>query len=635
MKISLQRSHLVLLMLLVTIVPWLSGGREPMALFIDLGAVVLGLYALSRMQDTQPLRWSPAVWVFVAYVVWATASLTWSVNTYQTAMWVALLVLAAGVFTLARQLRQAEPSHQRLWGIGYVGIATAASLYGIVDYVAFSSFDRLTSLFYWPNPFAIFVLPVLILAGAYLAKLITTPKLKLKLAHRTYHYLGLAALLVINLTAILLTSSRTTALLLALVIVGSLIVYRSWRWLLATVIIIALSFGLASGVNYLRQHAFKVASAPTVTGRIAEAAQGSTTSGSDRLYYLKGSYQIWRDHPLTGSGAATFASEYPGYQQRAISGATSAHNTYAQQFAELGLVGGLLLIAFMLLALYQMGMAARKEPQLWPLVIGATVLIVHLGVDIDTTYGVLVALLATLYGFSYRQKTGFELPYGGGALTVVVLLALFQAYTAMHNNSLVQHAKGDLAWLKFDASAQSADAATTGPFPNPDNITQAGIAYFSGAQFSKKSSANLETAADRAQSAIAADPQDAQHHFLLARVRRAQNKVDEALKSYRQTLQLDPYNHPEYYSDTAELLIAANRPAEATTILNDGIRRFGDPATVTNRSFIPGFRQSLATLYFDRALIAHQQGDESAAITAIKQAQAVNPGDSRATQLGL
>lgn len=633
MKISLQRSHLVLLMLLVTIVPWLSGGREPMALFIDLGAVVLGLYALSRMQGTKPLRWSPAAWVFIAYVVWSVASLTWSVNTYQTAMWAALLVLAAGVFTLARQVRQAEPSHQRLWGIGYVGIATAASLYGIVDYVAFSSFDRLTSLFYWPNPFAIFVLPALILVGAYLAKLITTPKLKL--AHRTYRYLGLAALLVINLTAILLTSSRTTALLLALVIVGSLIVYRSWRWLLATVIIIALSFGLASGVNYLRQHAFKVASAPTVTGRIAEAAQGSTTSGSDRIYYLKGSYQIWKDHPLTGSGAATFASEYPGKQQRAISGATSAHNTYAQQFAELGLVGGLLLIAFMLLAIYQMGMAARKEPQLWPLVVAATVLIVHLGVDIDTTYAVLIALLATLYGFSYRQKTGFELPYGGGVLAVVVLLALFQAYTAMHNNSLVQDSKANLAGYKFDAAAESADAAALGPFPNPDIYTQAGIAYFSSAQISKKAISNLETAADRAQSAIAADPQDAQHHFLLARVRRAQNKVDEALKAYRQTLQLDPYNHPEYYSDTAELLIAANRPAEAATILNDGIRRFGDPATVTNRSFIPGFRQSLATLYFDRALIAHQQGDEGAAITAIKQAQAVNPGDSRATQLGL
>lgn len=75
-------------------------------------------------------------------------------------------------------------------------------------------------------------------------------------------------------------------------------------------------------------------------------------SALERLQVAKTCLAIWRDHLWHGTGFGTFASVYPRYQVfdnglRWL----QAHNDYAQMLAEMGLIGAVLVVAFLVLYL--------------------------------------------------------------------------------------------------------------------------------------------------------------------------------------------------------------------------------------------------------------------------------------------
>jgi O-antigen ligase len=62
------------------------------------------------------------------------------------------------------------------------------------------------------------------------------------------------------------------------------------------------------------------------------------------------SLRIWRDHPWLGTGLGSFETAYPRY--RSFPGDAvydHAHNDYAEALAETGLVGGVLILAAIVL----------------------------------------------------------------------------------------------------------------------------------------------------------------------------------------------------------------------------------------------------------------------------------------------
>jgi len=78
--------------------------------------------------------------------------------------------------------------------------------------------------------------------------------------------------------------------------------------------------------------------------RVPEQTLGPTLGG--RLGYVRDTWAMATDHPLTGIGAGAFASRFPAYQQ-ADSGSryvNHAHSDYVELLAELGFVGGGLLL---------------------------------------------------------------------------------------------------------------------------------------------------------------------------------------------------------------------------------------------------------------------------------------------------
>ena len=84
------------------------------------------------------------------------------------------------------------------------------------------------------------------------------------------------------------------------------------------------------------------------------------------------------------------------------------------------------------------------------------------------------------------------------------------------------------------------------------------------------SSGKREKAAEFVNKALARDDKDARLHYLQGRLLSANNKIDEALKAFDKSIELDPYTAAPYF-DAADMLRDAGRPAEAV----EHIRRYG------------------------------------------------------------
>jgi O-antigen ligase len=82
----------------------------------------------------------------------------------------------------------------------------------------------------------------------------------------------------------------------------------------------------------------------TVKNYVPEARQGS------RPILWKNSLGIFRDHPVAGTGLGSFVSVFPEHQTEAVDLTIEhAHNDYVEVLTETGVLGGVLVLATMLL----------------------------------------------------------------------------------------------------------------------------------------------------------------------------------------------------------------------------------------------------------------------------------------------
>ena len=82
----------------------------------------------------------------------------------------------------------------------------------------------------------------------------------------------------------------------------------------------------------------------TINNYVPEASEGS------RLALWRNSLGIFRDHPWVGAGMGSFVTVYPPYQTEASDLVTEhAHNDYVEALTETGLLGGVLILAALVL----------------------------------------------------------------------------------------------------------------------------------------------------------------------------------------------------------------------------------------------------------------------------------------------
>ncbi|HSX01670.1 MAG TPA: O-antigen ligase family protein, partial [Candidatus Saccharimonas sp.] len=275
--------------LMVAMAPWMSGGQDTLAMFLGSGALLLGVLLTWRQPAVRGLKAGMLVWSAAGLLGWAALSLAWTANRYSTVVWLVMLVTAILAFRLSYVVAGWQWGRERLLA-AYVAVTLAVCAYGYWFYLTVS-YERFVSSFYWPNPAAAFLIPG-VLVGMF----------GLRKGGRVAWWW--TAYLVVVGTAFALASSRGAALALGVAVLGY-VVLRKWskqawvRFVCIIAAVVVLSYGLA----VWHERIFNGVNTTTLTSRVAEAASGTTQSGSDRIYYLRSAVTLWARAPLWGSGA--------------------------------------------------------------------------------------------------------------------------------------------------------------------------------------------------------------------------------------------------------------------------------------------------------------------------------------------
>ena len=594
----------------VAAAPWLSGGQEPVAGLISAFALLLGTVLLSRQPSVRQLKRGPLVWIYGALMGWAALSLIWSVNRYSSEVWLVQLGLAGVAFRLAVALADEVAGRLRLLWV-FLGSAAVFAGYGLYLYVS-GGYDRLTGPFYWPNPAAAYLL-----VGWWLAY---------DGWRRRREAWWLGALSVLFGASFVLTESRAAAAVgVFVLLIYILCIKLNKRFWITFVFTLVASVGVAYGCIWLRHELQPKAVVTTPGSRLTPAGAGNLQSGADRITYLESVVSIWVKHPILGTGAGTFPDVHPQYQQRVVSASSSAHNVYAQTLAELGLVGLMLLLGLGATLLVGMLRGLMQRPLGLAAMMGAGVLWLHFGLDIDAQYPALVLLLAGFSGALYYQKPaygklGWRLPLMAGLVIVPVMAFYISDVWTIRGNAAQSDSDYDLAASDFSR-------AHAYWFYNPDVLTAEGINRFTLAQIGTAGADRVALGLARA--AERQDRVDGQHYQLEGFVLKFDKQPVAAMAAFRHALVLDPYNHPEYAYNLALMQAQTGDAAGALKTANAMLAQY-PPLVVANRAADPSVRDHLAQLAVLVGTIHLQAGDMPAAEAASKQALAFDASNVRA-----
>jgi tetratricopeptide (TPR) repeat protein len=348
------------------------------------------------------------------------------------------------------------------------------------------------------------------------------------------------------------------------------------------VLIILVGFGVCLGLQKLGTIIVHDRGNLSLSGRFGEVLLGESSSGSDRLYYLKSAFEMWFDRPLLGAGAGTYGDVHPQYQHRVVSASSDAHNVYAQTLAELGLIGAALLAAVLLWLGLGVLRGVLRQPQTLAIVLGLLGLLMHAGLDIDASYPALLALAAVLAGLVYepwfeaRQAASWRWPLAA-ALLLVPLVSLYQASVWQKRAEAAQEDNDYATAVEDYARAEQM------VIYDPDLVNAEGIGHYVLAVGGGVRGMS-ELGLDRARQAQRLDSHDSQHYQLEGRILAWRGDLAPAETAFRTALRLDPYNHPDYAMDLAAVLVRRGRPAEAVAVAKAMLAQYPQEV-VDNRNY--------------------------------------------------
>jgi putative inorganic carbon (HCO3(-)) transporter len=181
---------------------------------------------------------------------------------------------------------------------------------------------RISSSFIHPNDFGAYLLVVSVIFISFLLSV------KNRLKARLFIFLPL----VLCLVNLFLTKSRGAwiSFSAAFLVLGALKTKRVLGIFLAILLIIFIT------LSYV---------APERMFSLADFKSGTTW---ERLMLWKGTINMIKEHPILGFGVNTYSRNFPKYKPAEYPDARYAHNSYLQMASEIGVVGALLFLAFLL-----------------------------------------------------------------------------------------------------------------------------------------------------------------------------------------------------------------------------------------------------------------------------------------------
>lgn len=628
-RLELSRELVLpVLFLSLLMVPWFIGGRDPFGLVVQSGLSLLLLVSWVLLSRDRALAISLRPrWVMVpglVLVVTAFISLLWSVSQFESILALATIMSASIVFVVARDVFRNARARGFLVKI-FLLVAVVVSVIGLGMYLV-GDYERATSLFFWPNPFATYLLAALPFS------------LDLAIRHsedRPSVWVYVSLLLG---TAFFVTYSRA-AWLIALVLVG-LLWWRSEQRkraavILAGVAVASVTLGLAatSARTYLEKPVVAVAS------RLSDSAQSQSVA--DRIDFWREGTAMFAERPVLGWGVGTYKEVHPGFQRSAVTATNNPHSLPVQILVELGAVG---FVAFLVMVAASIGYfwkehTLKRSPVIWASRIALIVVALHSFVDLATNYPTLIIIFLVLAALAVpipKEHGEFRLKdrramTGFGLAALVMLFATWFTYQ-LYLSRVDQAYIDVVAPYDMQEAGERYEALLQTAVVPPDTLSQAALFWVDMYDAEETPLPKYaERAARLATEATRRESRDARHWYALGNASERLGKTSEALAAYRKAVELDPFNNPQYQISYAQLLAQEGFTQEALEVLGVITQEYSDEV-IANRSFV-SIADRVAIALTLQAQLQLESGDQAAAAQSLARARLLSPKYQPAQEL--
>jgi len=498
-----------------------------------------------------------------------------------------LLWITYGGLAVLTAVALREPGEWLVDGL----VLIAGVLCGIALFWFWGSRDltsRWCSTFYWPNPFAAFLLLVLPLS---LVRTLRAASARAALSH--------GAATTLFLTALIFTYSRG-AWLAGFLALGAAAAWLRRRPRTALVRGLALAGAVAIAVTLLSLAAHHGDSG-AVAARAASLTDSEDASAHGHLLFWRNALEMLAAHPVTGIGPGTFGAVHAAYQTDLRYYARDAHSLYLQSAAETGLLG----FAALLALLAASGLAWRRllrrtaDEAEYTLVLGVGLgllaFLLHNAVDMDWSFpanpAMAFVLAGVLGGVALRRAPGAATTRVWRGLQPLLALGLMLGVVVVARQVEANHF---LSMGQRLASAgrweEAADAFVQAQAWNPLQARYLGAEAEARMRIQPPQWNRAEVALRRA---IRLDRANAWHRWQLAIVLTSvpgagPPEFAQGERLLREALSLDPVNRPKVYATLAQLYLRWNRAPQAALVYDAAVARYlGNPPAAAHVPLLP------------------------------------------------
>jgi tetratricopeptide (TPR) repeat protein len=462
----------------------------------------------------------------------------------------------------------------------------------------FVPFDRATSLFYWPNPLALY-LGIILFIGLweYRIEPSSTTRLIMFIVGGTF----------------LLTQSLATFVYVAVIL---FIIAISTRFkksdYLNIAVVVAVSIAISSGLGYLKTAGFGNLNIGTPDG-FKQLYTTKTSGVGDRFLFWEGTLDLWHDNKLIGHGNGSFATTYPSEQVSADVSVQNPHNLFLQLMAELGIIGALLFAGFILLAVLIVFKESNK------IVLSLLLLwLLHAGFYQTNLYPTLIVWLFIALIWSSSNNAQFTIKRWMLPTLASLLAVILVPTSALFISQARGEAGRDLIDKgKFVNAREMFEIANNQWLGNPDYLEDlAWVNYLIG---------DRQTSSQLISLAIERDSNDAKHYYLKGLMEFQTKNIAVSETDLLKSIELDPLNLPRTYVVYANLLLADGR-AEIAGLYLDKIIGDYDDDTIRDRSGLSDLKLDLSLVHWQRARVALALNDIEEVRIQLDRVFKLNPG---------
>ena len=623
----------VLVLLVVFKLSVSDGGRHAPTLTLAETAIYLLVSTLAATGTLEVSRLGVAMLVATGAAAFSTV---WSVQLDASVRALLMWLMYSGMLVATASTLRTPAAARRLVD-GTVVVAGWLCLIGLfVFWGAGDSGLRWSSTFYWPNPFAAFLLLVL---PVELSRCVHAPAARDALAH--------GALSVLLAGSLVLTYSRGAWASLLIVAPLAAFTLRVTPWTRAAFRLVLIGLATGVAVVVLTRGPGTPLFEGGVTGRATSISDAADYSLGGHLHFWRAGLAIFADHPVTGTGPGTFGTVHAAYQRDVRYYARDAHSLYVQTAAEQGTAGlvALAVLLGVLATAWISALRASRRTDSYPLVVGIglglAAFFVHNGVDMDWMFPANPAMAMLMAGvLAWFAKDGVAGHEPGRPvmrpwqrLAIVGALLVATALTQMAHladRQFVSAQELARAGRWAEAADWYAQAVRWDPFSPRILAAQAAALR----QLTPPRHGAAEAALRRAMvvDRMSASPRIQLASLLMDRPARGPAALAEAEGLLKEALRLDPWNRPEAYRMLAGMYLRQGRGEDAERLYRQVVPQYLGKGLGRPTLLYLFLWPEVTGLVLDAADLVARRHETALAVSWLQAVLAEDPGATAVTR---